>query len=203
MAKAAETTRSIGQKMIKGIGNLAGLALALWKLDAERIVQKGGDALQSVVGVELQGKGLEKLRSELIELLKTEERRIVVVIDDLDRLMPQEVREMIALVKSLGDLPYVVYLLVFDEGVVRDSLSGPERSQGPGYLEKLVQAPFDLPPPTQSGLDRLLFSELDDTFGESVDLDRIRGAVRNAVGIWCGAISGNMKVSFQAARSIG
>ena len=29
------------------------------------------------------------------------------------------------------------------------------------------------------------------------------GAVREVVGIWCGAISGNMKVSFQAARSIG
>ena len=31
----------------------------------------------------------------------------------------------------------------------------------------------------------------------------IAGAVRNAVGIWCGAFSGNMKVSFPAARSIG
>ena len=29
------------------------------------------------------------------------------------------------------------------------------------------------------------------------------GAARNVVGIWCGAISGNMKVAFQAARSIG
>ena len=29
------------------------------------------------------------------------------------------------------------------------------------------------------------------------------GAVREVVGIRCGAISGNMKVSFQAARSIG
>jgi hypothetical protein len=29
------------------------------------------------------------------------------------------------------------------------------------------------------------------------------GAARGVVGIWCGAISGNMKVSFQAARSIG
>jgi hypothetical protein len=28
-------------------------------------------------------------------------------------------------------------------------------------------------------------------------------AARDLVGIWCGAISGNMKVSFQAARSIG
>ncbi len=31
----------------------------------------------------------------------------------------------------------------------------------------------------------------------------LQGAARDLVGIWCGAISGNMKVSFQAARSIG
>jgi hypothetical protein len=30
-----------------------------------------------------------------------------------------------------------------------------------------------------------------------------KGAVRSVVGIGCGALSGNMKVSFQAARSIG
>jgi hypothetical protein len=30
-----------------------------------------------------------------------------------------------------------------------------------------------------------------------------KGAGRDVVGIWRGAISGNMKVSFQAARSIG
>jgi hypothetical protein len=29
------------------------------------------------------------------------------------------------------------------------------------------------------------------------------GTARDVVGIWRGAISGNMKVSFQAARSIG
>jgi hypothetical protein len=29
------------------------------------------------------------------------------------------------------------------------------------------------------------------------------GAVRNVVGIRCDALSGNMKISFQAARSIG
>jgi hypothetical protein len=38
---------------------------------------------------------------------------------------------------------------------------------------------------------------------ESLRRLRSAGAVRNAVGIRCGAFSGNMKVSFQAARSIG
>ena len=33
--------------------------------------------------------------------------------------------------------------------------------------------------------------------------NKAEGGVRNAVGIRCGAFSGNMKVSFQAARSIG
>jgi hypothetical protein len=33
--------------------------------------------------------------------------------------------------------------------------------------------------------------------------DIVRGAVRKLVGIRCGGFSGNMRVSFQAARSIG
>ena len=35
------------------------------------------------------------------------------------------------------------------------------------------------------------------------DGDGLRGAVRNAVGIRYGVFPGNMKLSFQAARSIG
>ena len=35
------------------------------------------------------------------------------------------------------------------------------------------------------------------------ELNSLLGAARDVVGIRCGAISGNMKVSFQAARSIG
>jgi hypothetical protein len=40
-------------------------------------------------------------------------------------------------------------------------------------------------------------------FGICFVFSSVLGAVRNVVGIRCGAISGNMKVSFQAARSIG
>jgi hypothetical protein len=38
---------------------------------------------------------------------------------------------------------------------------------------------------------------------KDASISMLQGAVRNAVGIRCGAFSGNMKVSFQAARSIG
>ena len=40
-------------------------------------------------------------------------------------------------------------------------------------------------------------------FDASQYLDGPHGAVRNAVGIRLGEFSGNMKLSFQAARSIG
>ena len=46
----------------------------------------------------------------------------------------------------------------------------------------------------------------DDGMGWWIDIESYniaQGAVRKAVGIRCGAFSGNMKVSFQAARSIG
>src|SRR5258708_16019603 len=53
------------------------------------------------------------------------------------------------------------------------------------------------------GLSDLPLDRLHDVSWKTLWEETSAGAVRNAVGIWCGAISGNMKVSFQAARSIG
>jgi hypothetical protein len=54
------------------------------------------------------------------------------------------------------------------------------------------------------GMARLKSDNLQDPGQTNADLrNRLGGAVREVVGIGRGAFSGNMKVSFQAARSIG
>jgi FixJ family two-component response regulator len=53
-----------------------------------------------------------------------------------------------------------------------------------------------------NGYDTVLFSSAK-AFKNQVDFEDACRAVRDVVEIRCGAISGNIKVSFQAARSIG
>lgn len=78
----------------------------------------------------------EELRSEL----SRSERRVVVVVDDIDRLTADEIREVVRLVKLVGELPNVSYLLAFDRRRVEAALE-----DGRAYLEKIIQVPHDLP----------------------------------------------------------
>ncbi len=91
-----------------------------------------------------KGKSAVAQRSELQRRLAEIERPIVVFVDDLDRLTPEEVREVVRLVKLVGDLPGVRYVLAFDRRRVELAL-GDRAEDGRAYLEKIVQAPHDLP----------------------------------------------------------
>ena len=56
---------------------------------------------------------VEKLHAELAGALAVQKTRFLIVIDDIDRLPPDEALLIFRLVKSVGRLPNVVYLLVF------------------------------------------------------------------------------------------
>lgn len=105
-------------------------------------------------------RSLEDIRDDLAEALKKETRKIVVVVDDVDRLVADEVRQIFRLVKSVADLPRVTYLLVFDREVAARALERPSDPGGPEWLEKIVQASFDLPAVAQTDLNRLFVTRL-------------------------------------------
>ena len=105
-------------------------------------------------------KSLDDIRGELAAALKSEKRSLVVIIDDVDRLPPDEARQIFRLVKSVDDLPYVTYLLVFDSDIAAQSMHRSVDAEGPEWLEKIIQVSFDLPPVSQSDLTRLLFKRL-------------------------------------------
>jgi predicted KAP-like P-loop ATPase len=105
----------------------------------------------------ISGETPRKVRDAIDQALRTGDRRIVVVIDDVDRLDDQEIREVVRLVRLVADFPNTVYLLAFDRARVEAAL-GPD---GAAYLEKIVQLPIDLPAISPDDLLSLLFQELD------------------------------------------
>ncbi len=75
---------------------------------------------------------------------------ILVILDDLDRLEAPELLLTIKLVRMIGRLPNVHYLLSYDEQTLVDllkhtSLVGDNDQRALDYLEKLVQVRVDLP----------------------------------------------------------
>ena len=110
----------------------------------------------------LKSNDLSAIRAELNDLLAKQPHKIIVVIDDIDRLNNTEIRQIFQLIKSLGDFPNTIYLLAFDRDVVKNALEKVQGGSGIGYLEKVVQIPFEIPLISKQEVERLLFSKLDE-----------------------------------------
>ena len=97
------------------------------------------------------------------ELLKYD-GRVVVIIDDIDRLPNDQVRMVFQLVASLAKLPKINYLLSFDEEVVTRALSEVQKCDGAEYLEKVVQVPVRLPSISSGDLERMFLNDINAIF---------------------------------------
>ncbi|WP_110648116.1 KAP family P-loop NTPase fold protein [Salinicola peritrichatus] len=109
---------------------------------------------------------LERTFRKLSEALEEQSRRFLIIIDDIDRLSPDEALAIFRLVKSVGRLPNVMYLLVFDRNLADAAVQERYPSEGPHFLEKIIQASFELPPPAQSDLNNALLTAVQDICGE-------------------------------------
>jgi predicted KAP-like P-loop ATPase len=110
---------------------------------------------------ELKKKDLEATRLELDRLLSKQKQKIIIIIDDIDRLNSNEIRQMFQLVKLLGDFPNTIYLLSFDSKIVIESLKEVQAGVGDEYLEKIIQIPFELPATDLEAVNRYLCSLID------------------------------------------
>ncbi len=106
-------------------------------------------------------KDLDSIKEELNELLKNLDKKIIVVIDDIDRLTPNEIRQIFQLVKKIADFPNIIYLLSFDKLVVLNALKDVHNGFENEYLEKIVQVPFDIPQLSKEDIYKYLITQLD------------------------------------------
>lgn len=105
---------------------------------------------------EQESKNPEELKRDLVSLLQKNEFRIVVMIDDLDRLPNEGVRSVFQLVAAIADFPGVNYVLAYDRKNVSSALSTVQGCDGDQYLEKIIQIPIELPQPSLGMLQIIL-----------------------------------------------
>ncbi len=109
-----------------------------------------GDAADKVAAyltakAEASRKGINDLKTDLGLLMAKLGKTVLVVVDDLDRLTPEEVRMVFQLVKANADFPSLVYLLLFQRDTVELALSRNDEVDGAQFLSKIVQVGFDIP----------------------------------------------------------
>lgn len=110
---------------------------------------------------------LVSLKNRIDDLLHSSNSKILVVIDDIDRLAPEEICDLFRTIKATGKFPNVIYLLAFDIDVVVHSLERTFIDNGHDYLEKIVQVPFALPMPDKVSLRKLLFANLNQLISDT------------------------------------
>lgn len=121
------------------------------------------------VGGELLSKSIDLTTSkkQLEEGLRELKQKIIVLIDDIDRLSNSQIRDIFQLVKQVGDLPNIIYVLVMDRDVVKRALSEVHNFDGNEYLEKIIQIPFEIPELRKSKLQEILFHKLDSVINDT------------------------------------
>ncbi len=123
----------------------------------------------------LDNRSLETMIEDLSTHLLSIDCRLLVIVDDLDRLQPDELRQILTLVKTFGNLPNITHVLAYDRDIVNSALensaSASRNENLPTFLEKIVQAEFDLPYPTSTGLSRLMTEKFTTIFGSNSDVD--------------------------------
>ncbi|KOX19191.1 hypothetical protein ADK67_34095 [Saccharothrix sp. NRRL B-16348] len=158
-----------GTKALVGVGALLGMKPdALLKLfdiklgaDFTKFRRSRSHREQSSV--------LEDFNTEFRHLLEVayRDKPLVVVIDDLDRCLPEHTLQIIETLKLFLDEPGCVFLLAVDREVVEQAIAvkykdlsdaDTRRRLGETYFDKVVQLPYSLPPAAESAVEEFVRS---------------------------------------------
>lgn len=111
----------------------------------------------------LEDDNLDKAKANLERVLIKSKKKIVVIIDDIDRLTNTQIRDIFQLVKQVGNFPNIIYVLSMDRDVVCRALESVHDIDGAEYLEKIVQIPFEIPALMKPKLREIFLTKLEDT----------------------------------------
>lgn len=142
---------AVGVTVDPTMGIISGAATTMGKRSLDRSLERW-----------LETPSLQSAYANLSERLRADKRPIVIFIDDLDRLSTSEIRSMMQMVKSVGKLPFVTYVLSYDRKHVLAALDETKKSDAlePTFAEKIVQQELVLPQPSKSALLSLLDREI-------------------------------------------
>lgn len=158
--------------------------------------EKAEQFLKDAINTEDEEKKYEavrEFRKDFEDLInKSEQGKIVVLIDDLDRCLPRHIIENLEAIKLFLDVPKTAFVIAADSFIVSNAIkseykdiiaaAGDEgRSIGDAYMEKFIQLPYKIPALSpkevetyvtllfcQSFLDEKLFKKVQEDFAKFV-----------------------------------
>lgn len=132
------------------------------------VLRLSGKALNAVgefldTRLPLKELSLASMKKTISGELTKRNRKLLIILDDIDRLTREEVKSIFQLVKVNSDFPNTIFLLAFDRPLIEKQLDDPVGVSGKDYLEKIVQVHFDIPDANRTAVEQYLFEQLNRT----------------------------------------
>jgi energy-coupling factor transporter ATP-binding protein EcfA2 len=103
---------------------------------------------------------LDELKENISNKLAKLPKKVVILIDDTDRLEGNEVFEILRLIRNTADFKNVIYIATYDKEYVIDVLKENKINDPDNYLEKIFQTEVHLPKVEGSELWKTLMKDL-------------------------------------------
>lgn len=116
-----------------------------------------GKFTEQILKLDSEETNLFHIKEEINKQLSL--RKVICVIDDIDRLTHGEINEMFKLIKNVADFNNMVYLIAFDKQIVSKALNQ-NYGNGEKYLEKIINIPLNIPLITKEEIKEILIKNL-------------------------------------------
>lgn len=103
---------------------------------------------------------LQDKKQQISDAIKRIKRKIIVFIDDLDRLESNEIMEMMKLIRNVSDFPYMYIIAAYDKSYIVKCLNTKMKSGSTNYIEKIFEHEHILAPCSNESLRRVLVNQL-------------------------------------------
>ncbi|MCO6526803.1 P-loop NTPase fold protein [Snodgrassella sp.] len=106
----------------------------------------------------------DELKKRIEAALEKAQKRVLILIDDVDRLDKAEIQLLFKIVKLIADFKYTAYILAFDKDIVASALQErytcANHHAGEAFLEKIIQIPLHLPAIDKKVLQQICFNDI-------------------------------------------
>lgn len=116
---------------------------------------------------------LKDKKDQIAKAIKNIQRKIIVFIDDLDRLEASELMEMMKLIRNISDFPYIYFIAAYDKSYLVKCLDEKMDTKGIDFTDKIFQVELQpLEGPSMNlnlELEKMLEERFDSDFKEDDD----------------------------------
>jgi KAP family P-loop domain len=131
-----------------------------WALRFSKMAGNVGEEIGGLIKDYLDNDTSFDLKKMIDDALVKSKKKVFVFIDDIDRLYPKQVFEILQVLKLTGGFLNTYYIISFDREAVEISIESQFKDYGKKYLDKIIQADFLIPEIPSEKIEEIFFASL-------------------------------------------